>query len=336
MLVVLLALISCTPVDLAEKTWHFSSVGLFSSSLSPDGKYSLYATIDKGVAFQNLETNQIKFRFTHGIDPLTKQTKTITHVAMAESIAATALPGEIGIWDLKTGQSLRYWALPYKDRQILSLSLSEFGKYALIGFTGTKAILINLISGKTIREFEHADSVSTVSLSHQGQFALIGSDDFSVRLWDLTTGKLAQQWFMKSAVQYATFSPDDKFILVSQNLGPGKIFSVQTGKVITQLSNQFGHDFTLGSNSLLSAIFLNNNRYIAAGCPPRYIRIFEVRTGKLIKQFNLTKKNLWLTGPAPIIALAMNKKNQLIAQSSNGLGYLYTLDNITLHTVNTE
>lgn len=325
-LLVILPLVSCTPVDKPEKIWTFSSVGLFSASLTPDGKYSLCATVDKGVSYWDLENNQEKFKFTHGIDPITKQSKTITQVALApgKAIGATALPGELGIWDLHTGQSLRYWTLPYVDRQILSLSLSEYGKYALIGFSGTKAILLNLVSGQTIREFNQADSVSSVAISHNGQFALIGSDDRQVKLWDLNTGTLAKQWTMKSPIQYARFSPDDQFILVSQTLGKGKILSVQTGEEISSLLNQLGHDFSLGANSLLSAVFFDQNRYVATGCSPRYIRIFEVKTGKLIKQFNLSKKSSWITSPAPIIALAVGEPNQLIAQSSNGLGYLYT------------
>jgi WD40 repeat protein len=338
LLLVVLPLVSCTPVDNPEKIWEFSSVGLFSANLTPDGKYSLCATVDKGVSYWDLESNQEKFRFNHGIDPKTRQPKTITQVALApdESIGATALPGEIGIWDLKTGKSLRYWSLPHSDRQILSLSLSEYGKYALIGFTGSKATLINLVTGQTLKEFEHADSIRTVSLSHKGQFALLGSDDKYLRLWDLNTGNLFKQWLMESAVQYATFSPDDQFILVSQTLGKGKIISVQTGETISSLSNQFGHDFSLGSNSLLSAAFFDNNRYIAAGCSPRYIRIFDVKTGKLTKQFSLSKKTNWITSPAPIIALAITANNQVIAQSSNGLGYLYSLYGSTVNVVNTE
>ncbi len=331
-------MISCTPSDSPEKIWTFSSVGLFSSTLSPDGKYSLFASVDKGVYYWALEKNQALYQFNHGVDNKTKQLKTITQVALASgaSIAATALPGEIGIWDLKTGKSLRYWQLPHQDTQILSLSLSEQGKYALIGFSEAKAILLDLVSGNIIKEFDHADSVHTVSLSHSGQFALIGSNDTSLRLWDLSTGKLAQQWLMESGIQSAVFSPDDQFILMSQTLGQSKILSVPTGKIVSLLKNKLGHDFSLGSNSFLSGVFFDNNRYVAAGCSPRFIRIFEVKTGKLIQQFNLSDKANWITGPAPIIALAINAKNQLIAQSSNGLGYLYSLYGTKINMLNTE
>ncbi len=338
LLLVILPLVSCTPVDKPEKIWEFSSVGLFSASLSPEGKYSLCATVDKGVSYWDLENNQEKFKFTHGIDPKTKQNKTVSQVALAsgKAIGATALPGELGVWDLHTGKSLRYWTLPYADRQILSLSLSEYGKYALISFSGNHAILINLVSGQTLKEFKQTDSIAAVALSHSGQFALIGSADRQVKLWDLNTGALAKQWLMESPVQYVTFSPDDQFILASQTLGKGKIFSVQTGEEISGLLNQLGHDFSLGSNSLLSAIFFDQNRYLATGCPPRYIRIFEVKTGKLIKQLSLSKKSNWITSPAPIIALALSAPNQLIAQSSNGLGYLYPLNLNKIDVVNTE
>lgn len=332
LLLVIIPLVSCSPTDDPEKTWDFSSVGLFSGVFTHQGNYSLCATVDSGVAYWDLNGNQIKYKFNHPIDPVSKQPKIVTTVALAHSapIGATALPGEIGIWDLNTGKSLRYWALPYADKQILSMSLSEYGKYALIGFSSAQAILLNLISGNIMKTFESAESVSTVSLSHNSQFALIGSEDKHLKLWDLNNGTLAKDWVMESPVQYATFSPDDQFILVSQTLGKGKILSVQTGEVISELVNQFGHDFSLGSNSLLSALFFDNNQYVVTGCPPRYIRLFEVKTGKFIKELRLSKKSKWITSPAPVIALAMQPQHKLIAQSSNGLGYQFTLDTANL------
>ncbi len=333
LLLVIMPLVSCTPTDNPEKTWLFSSVGLFSAALSHDGDYSLCATVDKGAAYWDLNANEIKYHFNHSVDSVSKQPKTVTTVALANSapIAATALPGEIGIWDLNTGKSLRYWALPYADKQILSMGLSEYGKYALIGFSSSQAILLDLISGNIMRTFESSESVSSVSLSHNSQFALIGSEDKHLKLWDLNKGTLAKDWVMESPVQYATFSPDDQFILVSQTLGKGKILSVQTGEIISELINQFGNDFSLGSNSLLSALFFDNNQYVATGCPPRYIRLFEVKTGKFIKEFRLSKKSDWITSPAPIIALAIQPQGKLIAQSSNGLGYQFSI-----HTAHLE
>lgn len=328
LLLVIIPLVSCSPTDDPEKFWDFSSVGLFSGALSYQGHYALCATVDKGATYWDLNANQLKYKFNHPADPVSKQPKIVSSVALAHSapIGATALPGEIGIWDLNTGKSLRYWALPNADKQILSMSLSEYGKYALIGFSSSQAILLNLISGNIIKTFEAGDSISSVALSHNGQFALIGSEDKQVKLWDLNKGSLAKNWVMESPVQYTTFSPDDQFILVSQTLGKGKILSVQTGEVISELLNQFGHDFSLGSNSLLSAVFFDNNQYVATGCPPRYIRLFEVKTGKFIKELRLSKKSKWITSPAPIIALAMQPHHKLIAQSSNGLGYQFSLD----------
>jgi WD40 repeat protein len=93
------------------------------------------------------------------------------------------------LWDLEQGMPVRV-----RDGENgLTLAVTGDGRHALIGSGAGEVQLLNLKTGKKIRDFRgHSKGVATVEPSPDGRFLMTTASDepdSSVRVWDLTSGR---------------------------------------------------------------------------------------------------------------------------------------------------
>jgi small GTP-binding protein len=93
----------------------------------------------------------------------------------------------VRVWD-KTGKCTR--VLEGHSGEVLSVALSEDGRFALSGSSDCTVRLWNIQSGFCIRVFRgHTDSVTSIAIHPNQRHVVTGSGDRTIRLWDLTSGK---------------------------------------------------------------------------------------------------------------------------------------------------
>lgn len=317
---IIIVLFGCQEASQVTQSWTHSTDGAFDADLDHEGKHALVATKDNGTQYWDLDNNQLKFIFSH--EESEKTPHRLVKIAKRAPVAVTLDDTTIGVWDLQSGKSLAYWQLASPPRDV---DLSKDGRFALIGFMNNEARLIDLTTGLSWKTFKHADQINSVALSNNEQYALVGSDDTAVRLWDLNKGTLKHQWFMPFKVGFVAISPDDKYVLISSAQHVSQIFKLEDGSLVSELQlTKF--DLPLWRKPLLtiiSATFKGDKLY--TGSPPRHIRQWDIKSGKLEKHWLIPKpKNVRYFAAVPL-SVRINDENDLVSQSTDGKGYVFEM-----------
>lgn len=315
---IFLMLIACQEDMQIKQTWTHTKDGSFDADVAQGGKFALIATKDKGTQFWNLESNQLLFTFSHHQKEQTQHR--LVKLTRDGATAVTLDDKSIGVWNTKTGQSKGYWAL---QAMPLVVTLSQDARFALIGFNDNAARLIDLETGVAWRSFEHAAPVNAVALSTDERYALVGSDDTAARLWDLNTGNLVHQWFMPFKIGLVAFSPDNQMLLISSVQHNTQIRAVDDGQLIAELK-QSKWDLPLWRSPLLtvsSATFSQDSKKLYTGSPPRTIRQWDVKSGRMERMWTIPKPPKARTFAAVPTAINVKDPQTLIFQATDGQGY---------------
>lgn len=321
LLIFLLAILSgCDFSDTPIRTWEHSGLGSFDAKLSQNGTLALVATVDHGTHLWDLNENQSKFIFSD--KPQEKTPHQI--LSFRPPIATTAFKNQFVVWNTKNAQSLGFWQMP---GNILSMDLTQDGRFALMGMDNNQAHLIDLKTGFTFKIFQHADNINSVAFSNNEQYVLIGSDDTAARLWDLNSGEMAHQWFHDSKITFVAMSPNNEYALISSAQHLTEIKNTKTGETISHLSfNQFPLNLVSNQSSTVTTVtFSQDGQYVFTGSPPRHIYQWRINDGKLIRKWVIpTKKSRPHAAiPLSIVLLEKESKQELIVETSNGKGYVF-------------
>jgi len=317
----LLTLVGCKdskPVN----TWTHSNQGSFDADLTSDGQQALIVTLDKGTQFWDLGSKKILYTFSHSADK--ESLHRIVRIAEKASIAITADDESIASWDTKTGESKAYWKLPAVP---LDIDLSKDGRFALIGFSDSKARIIDMKTGTSWKTFEHADKINTVAFSHDEKYAFMGSSDTAARLWNLNTGDMSQQWFMPYKINRVAISPNNQYAFISSSQSNSEIRDIQTGQNVCDITirKPWLPKFIKAPLSISSVLFSHDSQKLYTGSPPRNIRQWDVKSGKLEKEWVIPNRYFIKPMAAVILALAITEDNKLVCETSNGMGYQFLL-----------
>lgn len=308
----------CDKADPSTQTQQYSAQGSLDADIDESGHFAIIATVDAGTQYWNLDANQMLFIFTHQKNE--KSTHRLVKLAQQAPIAITLDDHAIGVWDTQSGESKAFWAL---ENTPLAVSLSQDGRFALIGFAKNEAKLIDLRTGLSWRTFEHADKVNSVDLSKNEQYALIGSEDSAVRLWDLNQGTLKRQWLFPFGIDHVALSSDNHYALISSSLNKTEIRDAQTGELVSELKlplskMPFSKETTL---TITSSTFSKRDNILYTGSPPNYIREWDIKSGQLIHEWALPKHKGFAKNIAIPIAIAIKADGSLLSQATNGRGY---------------
>jgi WD40 repeat protein len=128
----------------------------------------------------------------------------------------------------------------------------------------------------------HLSIVESLAFSHDGKYIASGAFG-EVTLWDAQTGMLKQKipGFVHCVMALA-FSPDNKLLVTGGGAptedGEIKLIEVPTGKIVADIKN--GH-----SDTVFGACFSPDGTKIATCGADKFVKVFEVPSGKFIKSF---------------------------------------------------
>jgi WD40 repeat protein len=231
-----------------------------------------------------------------------------------------ATGGAVILFDLATGKEVRRVLEVGGARE--GLALSRDGKHCLTGHTNHPvAHLLEVPSLKEVRTFKgHGGGIWAVALSPDDSRAASTGKDRTIRVWDVKAGSLHKSWTIGTdGARSVSFSPDGKRLLSGhQGAGDsvvrlwdleGKLLQTFTGHSSYVVAVAFlpdgrsalsaSFDGTLrvwevssgkelrrmnhGSGVYHAALSADGKRALSAGFHDRMVRLWDVKTGKLLR-----------------------------------------------------
>lgn len=168
-----------------------------------------------------------------------------------------------------------------------SVAFSPDGKYALSGSYDHSVRLWDVETGREVRTFKgHTIGLKSVAFSPDGRRALSSDSKGAVKLWDIATGeKITDLISHTASVNAVAFSPDGRRVLLGtydgimrEGRGAMKLLDVATKKQIKVFTGST-------MDEVCSVAFSPDGKYALSGSSKDGVRLWDVATGKLIRDF---------------------------------------------------
>jgi len=176
-----------------------------------------------------------------------------------------------------------------------AVAFSPDGKTVASGGRNGDAIrLRDTQTGNLIRTLKgHSNDVYTIAFSPDGKTLASGGFDETIKLWDTQTGALLGTLKEQSQVYSVAFSPDGRLLVSGNSGGMINFWDPQTGILKRTIQRRKskrspgnGH-----SSTVCSISFAPDGKILASGSGDNSIKLWDVRTGNLIKTIIGTQKS---------------------------------------------
>lgn len=192
---------------------------------------------------------------------------------------------KIILWSVSSGQQLR--VLSDKHGSFSSATFSKDG-HSVVGVAHWRLIMFDVTSGqvKDRVKLEHYDGI--ISTSPFGNYFALGSGHQIVFYTypDLEVKRTLKIGFDKLKL---VFNKNRKILAVGGASNEIKIFNPKNGWVLKTLKVS-QHNSFYGKTKVTSLAFSYDGKFLVAGQKNGYISLFNVITGREIRNFNIVKR----------------------------------------------
>jgi WD40 repeat protein len=203
--------------------------------------------------------------------------------------------GEVTVWDAHSGKRVRTVTQP--AGVIRAVAWPPDGRLLAAAGSGKEVRLCEAETGREAGTLKgHTAVIQAIAFSPDGKTLASGSSDKTMRLWDI--GKRAEVRALSlpdppagakpsrgfpGLVFAVTFSPDSKTVAAGGGDGAGAagelvLWNAGTGKEQRRLLGDDGQQ-------VWAVAFTPNGKRLAAGFTGGSIRLFDVQTGKVVREF---------------------------------------------------
>lgn len=291
-----------------EKSFRDLAVqGVYTGSLSSDGKFALVGSINHGGSFWNLTQGQRLYNWNHQADSYSFLSAS---AISGDGKVAVTTDRERGLvfWNTTTGKPMGYWQTPGEAN---SIALDHSGTRALVGLTNNQVLVLDRLQGGISQILYHSDIVNAVAITPDGKLGLSGSDDQQAKLWNLDQGKELYYWELGHKVVTVALSDDGRYQFAAAQSRPGRLFSGD--KQLAELG--------LARQTQSSARFSRDGTQLLTGSSAGDVYLWTVPGGEKQTSWHLGRKDIWKPTGISVRDLAFAGGKRVTAVGSNGRSY---------------
>jgi WD40 repeat protein len=319
----ILLLGGCAQESKPTSSLEVASKGAQGAAISPDGDWAVVGSVHQGGSLWKISSRERLFNWNHRKDEQT--TILSADFSPDGKWAITADPHTLVLWNVETGQPLRFWTSP---GEVLSIALSNStrnGLYALLGLSDHSAVIFNVDKGRISRTFNHQGRVRAVDLSDDLNYALTGSEDQTAVLWDVKSGKAVHRMEHQNDVQIVALSPDGKRAFSAGKYDKALVWNTDDGELINEVP--IPNELLIRGLRFTSARFNETGSKLLTGKPDQTVQLWNIAGSGEIKEnkrWRLPKRDAWKPTGAAVIALSFDESGGTYhAVASNG--FIHTL-----------
>ncbi|MGB1237313.1 MAG: WD40 repeat domain-containing protein [Pseudomonadales bacterium] len=307
-----LLLSACSPGEPPVSWQKYATLGLYTASLSPDGRFAVIGAQEEGGSLWNVSREERLYDWNHKKDA---RTIIATSAFSPEGdFAVTANQQDLVLWHTSTGKPVWFWSSP---GEILDIALTPKGNYALLGLANHTAVFFDIVNGGIQRTLRHEGRVRTVALSADGKTAITGADDYTATVWDIKSAKALQQLTFENIVDTVALSRDGSLAFTASSLDRGVVWDTASGEIVSYISGD--ESFMQKRISYLSARFSEDGSELLTGTSSGLTQLWDTRTGNMLKKWRGQKKESYGPTSLSILAVAFNKDGGYLSIGSNGI-----------------
>ena len=180
---------------------------VYSTSISPDGKYLAAGGLSKKLIIVDLETNQ-------QIADLSSDYEYISNLVFSPDsktlLASYERPGNVmKTWDTATWKEIATFSHTTERFDYHDILFTPDGKSLVIASTRNDIEFLDLETKQVVKKLQgHPRAPYQIAFSPDGSLLASASDDMTLRLWDVKTGKAVLVLRNQHEVGMVAFSPD--------------------------------------------------------------------------------------------------------------------------------
>ena len=254
------------------RTLEGHDAGVYSVSVTPDGRRAVSGSLDYTVRFWDLESGAC-LRTLKG------------HTRGVESVSVTpdgrrAVSGSsdttLRFWDLESGTCLR--TLEGHKYKVNCVSVTPDGRRAVSASNDRTVRVWDLVNGVCLRMLEgHSRSADSVSVTPDGRHAVSGDSDGTLRVWDLDSGaclrtlKAYPDPFYAHVVYSVSVTPDGQHAISASSDHTVRVSNLEKGECLHILE---GH-----GKLVLHVSMTPDGRYAVSGSDDMTLRVWDLDSG---------------------------------------------------------
>lgn len=291
---------------------NFATLGLYTASISKDGRFALIGAQEEGGSLWEIDTGERLYDWNHQRGERSLIAKTA--FSPEGDYAVTANQQDLVLWHTATGKPEWFWSSP---GEILAIDLTAKGRFALVGLANHTAVYFDIVNGGIKRTFRHKGRVRSVALSSDGKLAITGADDYIARIWEVSSGKLLSELKLDNIIDSVALSDDGSIAFSASSLDRGVVWDPLTGEVITYISGD--ESFKKKRISYLSARFSEDGSELLTGSSAGSVQLWDTEDGTMLEHWQAHKKDAYGPNSVSILAVGFGEPGLYLALGSNGV-----------------
>ncbi|MCJ1390178.1 hypothetical protein MMC18_003036 [Xylographa bjoerkii] len=301
---------------------HFDSIN--SLVYSPDGQQVTTTADDGKIKVWDVQSGFCIVTFTEHSAAVTA----CEFSKRGKVLFTASLDGSVRAWDLIRYRNFRTFTAPTR-LPFSSIAVDPSGEVICAGSVDSFDIHIwSVQTGQLLDQLAgHEGPVSSLAFAPSGGIIISGSWDHTVRIWNIfARTQTSESLLLQADVLDLAVRPDSKQVAVSTLDGQLTFWSISEGSQETgvdgrrdvsggrQLTDRRTAANAAGSKAFNSIAFSVDGSCILAGGNSKYICLYDVQSGTLVKKFTvsinlaldgtqeyLNSRNLTEAGPAGLI-----------------------------------
>ena len=309
----LILISGCKALDPPSNSIEVARNSIYGGALSNNGQYAVIGSLLDGGSLWRTSDGERLYNWNH-TPTIDDQIIISADIAHNQQYALTTDATTLVLWDMNTGESLRFWRSP---AEILDSTLSFDGRFALLGLSDHSAVIFDAVVGGVVRTLVHKGRVRSVDVNQDRTLAITGSEDKSAIVWELSSSRPLLTIEHNEDVQLVKLSSDGRYALSAAQYDSVQIWDIKQGALLTTLPLK--KEAIKRGLRLTAAAFSPSGDQILIAYPNRIVELRDTLSMTLIHQWSLPKRKRWQPSSAIAIDVAFDRtQDHYWALSSDG------------------